>query len=453
MTNDHTTLAYKDNYTEIEDYIIPFSQLKIELEVLSKLLSAATENIKRAICAAVLPDMFTEPTCRRMIRIIKEYTLKNGYSDLSIEAIDMFYFGEDNKVIDLKIAGLLAELSIMQEECICVSDWSKWVKWLHKSYEKRLISECKTLKDIENAKQIISSVSIQENINALANAPNKYTETYEDCQNCLIKTYFSSIDSLIGGFTPGNLILLGARPAIGKTLTALNLALSMARHNISSLFIELEMTSDEIMQRLNGNLLNISLKRFRDRQLTDEELCKFQNFHISEKGKKFRNLISMPEKCKPNILEIENTIRNSKADVIFVDHIGLVSGESKGSKYESTTEVVERLKTLALEIQKPIIALCQLNRAVTTREDPRPKLSDLRDSGALEQSSDIVLFAHRDSYYNPSLPDNKLELIIGKSRSTGGAGQIITLNYNPIFQRLTDPQGETREKYTQCKIT
>ncbi len=396
--------------------------------------------------------MFVEPTYRKVIKIIKEYTLKEGYANLSIETIDMFYFGEDNKRIDLNIAGLLAELSILKEECITFSDWSTWVKWLHKSYERRLLSGCTTLKEIESVKRILSSVKIQENTNALADAHDKYTETYENSQKNLIKTYYASIDAIFGGFSPGNLILLGARPAIGKTLTALNLVLSMATHNISSLFIELEMTSDEIMQRLNGNLLSINLKRFRDRQLTDDELCKFQNFHMSEKGENFRKLISMPEHCKPNILEIENTIRNSKADVIFIDHITLIHGETKNNRYESTTEVVERLKTLALEIQKPIIALCQLNRAVTTREDPRPKLSDLRESGALEQSADIVLFAHREAYYNTSLPNNKLELIIGKSRSTGGAGEIITLNYNPVYQRLTDPKGETRKEYKQCKI-
>lgn len=430
------------------DETLPFLQDHIERIILGIMLEAP-ENITSSVYRATTIKCFTHPTYRKLYKIIADYVSKNGFSNLSFEAIEMFYFGEDNKVIDLKIAGLLAELA---NECINFSAWRNWIKWLHQSYEKRLFAQCKTLKDFENAQIKIEALKIKENFNTLETEPDKYISSYDSDKNSLIKTYYGSLDAKLGGFTKGNLIILAARPAMGKTVTALNLATTLALHNISSLFIELEMTPNEIMQRINSNILNIPAERLRNRTLTDDELCKFQNYHISEKGKQFNKLIKIPAHCKPNITEIENIIKNAQEDVIFLDHIGLVRGEAKNSRYEATTEVVERIKTLALEIEKPIIALCQLSRAVTTREDTRPKLSDLRDSGALEQSADIVLFVHREAYYNPSLNKNKLELIIGKSRSTGGAGEIINLIYNGDYQRITDPLGETKEEYTQCKI-
>ncbi len=439
-----TTLMYNEH---IEDYT-PYSQESIERTVLGIILEAP-ENITSNVCASTTIECFTNLTYKKLYKIISDYISKNGYSDLSVEAIEMFYFGEDNKVIDLKIAELLAELA---NECVNFSAWRNWVKWLHQSYEARLFAQCKTAKDFEAAKEKISSLAIKESVNAMITEPTKYIDLYDSDRNTLIPTYFSSIDGILGGFTKGNLIILAARPAMGKTVTALNLATTLALHNISCLFIELEMTPCEIMQRINSNLLNIPAERLRNRTLTDEELCKFQNFHISEKGQKFNKLINVPGHCKPNITEIENIIRNSKEDVIFIDHIGLIKNDIRNSRYENITEVVERIKTLALEIEKPIIALCQLSRAVTTREDTRPKLSDLRDSGALEQSADIVLFVHREAYYNPSLNKNKLELIIGKSRSTGGAGEIINLIYNGDYQCITDPLGETKEETKQCTM-
>ena len=440
-----TTLTSNTSYFD-ED--LPFLQDNIERNVLGIMLEAP-ENIRSNVYCATSIDCFTHPTYRKMYKIITDYIAENDYSDLGIEAIEMFYFEEDNKVIDLKIAGLLAELS---NECINFSTWRNWIQWLHQSYEKRLFAQCKSAKEFEAAKEKITSLTVKENSNALIDAPNDYISSYDSDRNSLIKTYYSSIDIKLGGFTKGNLIILAARPAMGKTVTALNLATTLAKYNINSLFIELEMTPSEIMQRINSNVLNIPAERLRNRTLTDEELCRFQNFHISEKCKKFSKLINIPAQCKPNITEIENIIRNAKEDVIFIDHIGLVRGDTRSNRYENTTEVVERIKTLALEIEKPIIALCQLSRAVTTREDTRPKLSDLRDSGALEQSADIVLFVHREAYYNPSLNKNKLELIIGKSRSTGCAGEIINLTYNGDYQRITDPLGETKEEIRQCKI-
>ena len=435
-------------------------QKEFERAVLGIILDAPSRgqaNITLNVCASLNSECFTIPIHRKLFKIITDYTAKNGYKTLGFLSLCDFYLGENNQKQkkDVKTAGLLAELAEaaeIQDETVTVRNWKYWVEKLHKSYEKRLIKSCGTLRDTDRAKEILSSLQIKENFNALIDAQNEYIETYDNARENLLKTYYSSLDAELGGFATSNLIIIGARPAMGKTVTALNIAGNLARHNKSSLFIELEMTPDEIMQRINSNILSIPAKKLRDRNLSEDEICRLQNYQISEKGKKFYSLINMPAKCKPDITTIENIIRNSKEDVIFIDHIGLIRDNTKNTRYENVSEIVERLKTLALEIEKPIIALCQLSRAPVNREDTRPRLSDLRESGALEQSADTVLFVHRESYYNPSLPDNKLELIIGKSRSTGGAGKIISLIYSGDYQRITDPLGETKEEYKQCKI-
>ena len=151
-----TTLMYNEH---IEDYT-PYSQESIERTVLGIILEAP-ENITSNVCASTTIECFTNLTYKKLYKIISDYISKNGYSDLSVEAIEMFYFGEDNKVIDLKIAELLAELA---NECVNFSAWRNWVKWLHQSYEARLFAQCKTAKDFEAAKEKISSLAIKESV-------------------------------------------------------------------------------------------------------------------------------------------------------------------------------------------------------------------------------------------------------------------------------------------------
>ena len=149
---------------------------------------------------------------------------------------------------------------------------------------------------------------------------------------------------------------------------------------------------------------------------------------------------------------MEEIARKSDADCIVVDYIGLVKGDGRtNNTYEEVSDVSRRLKLLAVETNKPIIALHQLNRDMKNRQDKHPTLSDIRDSGKIEQDADTICFVYRPAYYNLSADKKEMEFIIAKSRHTGGAGQIAKLIFYGEYQRIIDPIS-SRKDGKQCTI-
>lgn len=206
------------------------------------------------------------------------------------------------------------------------------------------------------------------------------------------------LDRELGGLMPSNLVVLAARPAMGKTALALTIAQHLAGHRTPVGFFSLEMSEDELAMRMISAEAGVSVTSIRRGALDANEMARMEASR--------RKLEDVP-------LYIDDTggltvdqlasrarrlVRTTGAQLIIVDYIQIMRTQAR-SRYEGTTDISNALKALAKDLAVPVLALSQLNRANEGREDKKPQLSDLRESGAIEQDADIVVFVHRDEYY------------------------------------------------------
>lgn len=236
-----------------------------------------------------------------------------------------------------------------------------------------------------------------------------------------ISSGFSDFDQMTSGFHPSDLIILAARPAMGKTAFALNLALNAAMKSKKGvLLFSLEMSSSQLLQRLLSIEAGIGLQKIRNGFLDPDDWGKLGLASMKLSNSEI-NIADLPN---VNVLEIRAIARRLKAagklDMIIIDYLQLIKGNSTrgDNRQQEISEISRALKGIARELDIPIIALSQLSRATEQRADRRPMLSDLRESGAIEQDADMVLFLYRDDYYNEESEDKGLtEVIIGKQRN------------------------------------
>lgn len=243
-----------------------------------------------------------------------------------------------------------------------------------------------------------------------------------------LKTGFPDIDKKTAGFQKGDLIIIGARPAMGKTTLAQNLAYYIASINKKGvLFFSMEMAKNEIIDRIISDVANVDNWNIRTGNISDEEFARIDDAINEMDGVP----IYIDDSSALTIHEIRNKARRAMHDheigTVVIDYLQLITGSDryKGNRVQEITEISRGLKILARELEIPVIALAQLSRNVTGRDDPRPVLSDLRDSGSIEQDADLVMFLHRVDYYKKKDEEdtNITELIIRKHRH-GAIGTI-----------------------------
>ena len=278
------------------------------------------------------------------------------------------------------------------------------------------ISENEDSKDLVSLKDVIA----QEFVRLEKVYQNKGVATG-------ISSGFSDFDQMTSGFHPSDLIILAARPAMGKTAFALNLALNAAMKSKKGvLLFSLEMSSSQLLQRLLSIEAGIGLQKIRNGFLDSDDWGKLGLASMKLSNSEI-NIADLPN---VNVLEIRAIARRLKAagklDMIIIDYLQLIKGNSTrgDNRQQEISEISRALKGIARELDIPIIALSQLSRATEQRADRRPMLSDLRESGAIEQDADMVMFLYRDDYYNEESEDKGLtEVIIGKQRN-GPVGTI-----------------------------
>lgn len=261
----------------------------------------------------------------------------------------------------------------------------------------------------------------------IVNAMDRITARAEDRHAVTgIATGYYDLDDLTGGFQGTQLIILAARPSMGKTALALNIC----EHVIcelkkSVLFVSLEMGELELAERLLSSRARVDSYKLRTgKGLGQQDMVQL--------GRAYTELhataLSIDSTPARNMLQITANARRLKLrqdlGLIVVDYIQLVDAEeSRDSRQEQIAKISRRLKQLARELKIPVIALSQLNRGVENREDRRPRMADLRESGAIEQDADLVLLLHRPDYYDPNDQAGVAELIIAKNRS-GATGTV-----------------------------
>ena len=256
-----------------------------------------------------------------------------------------------------------------------------------------------------------------------------------------ISTGFIDLDRMTSGLNNSDLIILAARPAMGKTAFALNLALNAGKEQKNVLVFSLEMPAQQLYQRLLSIESGIPQHKLKNVYLEEDEWTKLTvaTLNLSKTS------IFVADLPYTNVLEIRSYARKMKSqkklDLIIIDYLQLINGTGRGgsefSRQQEISDISRSLKGLARELDVPVIALSQLSRAVESRVDKRPMLSDLRESGAIEQDADIVAFLYREEYYIPETENKGItELIIGKHRN--GATGTVKLNFLSEFTKFTN---------------
>ena len=251
-----------------------------------------------------------------------------------------------------------------------------------------------------------------------------------------IPTGFNDLDKLTSGLHPSDFIILAARPSMGKTALALNIVQNVAlrAHKRvggdprSAAFFRLEMTKEQLVNRMLCAEASIDSQRLRIGEMSDKDWdALWAACDTMSKAK-----IYIDDTAGITVMDMRSRARRLKAehglDLIVVDYLQLMQGSGKrntsGDRQQEVSEISRSLKALARELDVPVLALSQLSRGVEARQVKRPMLSDLRESGSLEQDADIVAFLYREDYYNPETENKHTELIIAKHRN----GPVDTVN-------------------------
>lgn len=312
--------------------------------------------------------------------------------------------------------------------------------------------------DSENVDEIIDLVAkklyeIRENQDGrgfaklgpvLAERINELDALAKGGREDMIRSGFPAIDDTLGGLKKGSLIIVAARPGMGKTALALNIAHKAAMiYQVPTAIFSLEMSRDELANRFLSSHLSIDSRRIGSAKLTKEDWEKITgNFkglyeapiYIDDRS----GIAPIEMLSKARQLQLED-----KLGLVVVDYLQLMSGDRarSDSRQQEISDISRQLKIMARELDVPVIAISQLSRACERRDDKRPILSDLRDSGAIEQDADVVMFLYRDDYYNQDelkKDVEQAELIVAKNRH--GQTRTIHLGWRPEFTMFFEPE-------------
>jgi replicative DNA helicase len=284
-------------------------------------------------------------------------------------------------------------------------------------------------------------VQLLDRVQEMADNPNDITG---------VPTGFFDLDRLTSGFQAGDMVVLAARPSMGKTALAINIAEHVALHEeLPVAVFSMEMGASQLAVRIVGSIGRIDQMHLRTGKLTDDEWPR-----LTEAIEKLRNVsLHIDETPGLTVSELRANARRlarqcgGKLGLIVVDYLQLMSVSSSMSEENRATavgEISRGLKMLAKELQCPVMALSQLSRGVESRTDKRPMMSDLRESGAIEQDADVIMFIYRDDYYNKdSKEPGVAEIIISKQRN-GPTGTVKLAFIKPLtkFESLASGGGD-----------
>jgi len=283
-----------------------------------------------------------------------------------------------------------------------------------------------------------------------------------------LDTGFHELNLKTAGFSPGDLVIIAARPSMGKTAFSLNIAQAVLDQNKGVVFFSLEMPAEQLMLRLLSAKSAIPLQRLRVGNLSDLEWAEIGRLSDYYENKK----LFIDDEGNLNVHQLRAKLRKLKSqhpeiELAIVDYLQLMSGSGTKDRHLEISEISRGLKLLARELQIPIIALSQLNRSLESRPDKRPMLSDLRESGAIEQDADVILFVYRDDVYKLKEAKQKLkeaqekgekvdiqieekrveeaEIIIGKQRN--GPTGVVKLWFHKDYVKFAEEAAETVREF------
>lgn len=294
-----------------------------------------------------------------------------------------------------------------------------------------LQGEEEAAKKVDQAEELIFAVGSQRTKTELVQLKEMLGVTFEKLYERYLShetitgvaTGFTDLDEITGGLQPGNLIVLGARPSMGKTAFAMSIAINVAlnkeKPGVVAVF-SLEMSHVELCQRVMGSVAKINVKSLRTGELKDSD---WQSLTQALNDLNSAQLY-IDDQSGTSVLEMKAKLRRLKKrvglDLVVIDYLQLIQGSGRTeNRVNELSEISRQLKGMAKELEVPVVALSQLSRQVEQRPDKRPVLSDLRESGAIEQDADLVAFIYRDYYYNKQNEEKRgtAEIIIAKQRN------------------------------------
>ena len=300
---------------------------------------------------------------------------------------------------------------------------------------------------LDEAEKNILAVSGRKNVGAFKPIKDVLIEVYDNIEKLHhakddvtgVPTGYRDLDRMTSGFQKNDLIIIAARPSMGKTAFALNIAQNVAiRTDENVAIFSLEMGAEQLVQRMLCAEGNIDSQRLRTGKLEQEDWGKLTMAmgSLSHAG------IYIDDSPGIRVSDIRSKCRRLKQEhglgMIIIDYLQLIQGseKSKENRQQEVSEISRSLKGLARELEVPLIALSQLSRSVESRQDKRPMMSDLRESGSIEQDADIVGFLYRDDYYDKESEQQNIEIIIAKQRN--GPTGTVELAFVKEFNKFVD---------------
>ncbi|WP_050180241.1 replicative DNA helicase [Domibacillus robiginosus] len=431
---------------------------------------------------AVLGAIFLEPSALTVASeiLIPEDFYRNAHQQIYLtmlklgdhgKAVDVVTVTEDlaaHKLIE-DVGGIsyLSELAAAVPTAANIEYYARIVE--EKSLLRRLIRTATTIATdgyereneveglLSEAEKSIMEVAQRKNAGAFHNIKDVLVRTYDNIELLHnrkgdvtgIPTGFAELDRMTAGFQRNDLIIVAARPSVGKTAFALNIAQNVATNTDETVAIfSLEMGAEQLVMRMLCAEGNINAQSLRTGTLTDEDWRKL----TMAMGSLSNSGIYIDDTPGVRIGEIRSKCRRLKQEqglgMILIDYLQLIQGNGRSgeNRQQEVSEISRSLKALARELEVPVIALSQLSRGVEQRQDKRPMMSDIRESGSIEQDADIVAFLYRDDYYDKESENkNMIEIIIAKQRNgpTGTVELAFVKEYNKFVnvERRMDEMG------------
>jgi len=439
--------------------------LDAEMSVLSACLLMPSAADK--VCEELFPEMFFSEANRKIFEAI--FNLHENKKPIDMTTLT----NELEKNNTLALIGGLEYLSDVVDAIVSAANLEYYINIVQEKYLRRRLIEVSTdittsayeestdtNEVVDEAEKQIFTVTKErkagefKSISEVLRTTQTRLEFLAQNGSAItgLPTGFTDLDIMTSGLHENELIIVAARPAMGKTAFAINLAVNAALSTTKAVAIfNLEMGAEQLAERMIGSVGGIDMKKLKTGQLDEKDWQKV-NEAMSELGETNIYIEDTSGITVGDIRAKSRRLANSEKGLalVIIDYLQLIQGGARyaGNRQQEVSEISRSLKTMAIELKIPVIALAQLSRNVELREDKRPIMSDLRESGSIEQDADIVAFLYRDDYYNPdkyNLSSNTsvTELIVGKHRS-GNTGTVELLfeknlsNFSDYIKKESD---------------
>ncbi|HJF68544.1 MAG TPA: AAA family ATPase [Staphylococcus kloosii] len=394
------------------------------------------ENLK------IKPEMFSDGS----VAIVIDYLLNQGKVDLNAlyhKARKTNNFMSVERIGSLYNSDEVYKSFFMQEQKDVMEKYKiREINRITKEFQQSLMTEQDRLYMVEEIEKV-EQLSVKTE-NTLKNQLLEFVDNFlSDEPKNFIKTGLENIDRQIIGFEPTQLIILGARPGAGKTAVALNMMYNIARNGYPVTFFSLETTDQKILERLVSSTSNVDmLKIIQKTNISDKEANRVMQA-VDKIDKLHGTGFEIIDKAHVTQQDIRQAAMKQydKPQVIFIDYLQLLNPDKSQKDRRLDVEKISRdLKIIAKENNCVIVALSQLSRGVESRQNKRPMLSDLRESGSIEQDANMVMFLYREDYYDEMLQDketgvSEVECNVAKNRD--GVVGMVPLNFHKFTQKFT----------------